>query len=98
MRKLMTKSASDTLSQPSQNRSAKDTTPKKSLLKSKKANRQDSMSQSSKEISFGSPVTSYVCICGMNFYITWKNEREGCDQHGTRWINKDNPACTDPRE
>ena len=38
-----------------------------------------------------------VCILGMNFYITWKNDSEGYDQRGTKWINKKNPECTDER-
>jgi hypothetical protein len=33
----------------------------------------------------------------MWFHITWENESEGYDQHGTKWINKNNPQCTDER-
>lgn len=39
-------------------------------------------------------VKTHVCILGFNFYITWKNDHYGYDQHGTKWINKSNPECT----
>ncbi len=37
---------------------------------------------------------SHVCIMGTNFYITWESEKIGFDQRGVKWINKDNPECT----
>ncbi len=36
----------------------------------------------------------HICIGGMNFYIIWKNENDGYDQWGTKWINKKEPVCT----
>lgn len=44
--------------------------------------------------NISSKVKTHVCILGFNFYITWKNDDYGYDQHGTKWINKINPECT----
>lgn len=35
-----------------------------------------------------------VRIGGMNFHITWENEKVGYDQKGIKWINKSAPECT----
>ena len=36
-------------------------------------------------------------ILGAEFYITWENDKIGYDQRGIKWINKNNPQCTDER-
>lgn len=37
---------------------------------------------------------THTHILGQHFYINWKNDNEGYDQHGIKWINKSNPECT----